>query len=226
MLSVWLQNVSSHWHWCLRHRCYLQRHRWWFGGGTDPEDIVLASCLLGLLCRDSAPFSVTFSKEADSSRILFFFSWVPLHLFVLHLRNISACPKLNCTFPVRDEIQGFSIHRWKKEKRKTAGVHVVWVKQQPSCEGEALKSKEEADLFLREVRRVMEFLFLLLRPLFSLYGGTKELEGVEIVHSSFLWRSYFGRGEEKGVGWPTLHFPLFFTLFGKRLEKAPVIYIN
>lgn len=226
MLSVWLQNVSSHWHWCLRHRCYLQRHRWWFGGGDWPWGYRSGLVPTGPSVQRFSTFFSHFQQRSWLQQNFVFFSWVPLHLFVLHLRNISACPKLNCTFPVRDEIQGFSIHRWKKEKRKTAGVHVVWVKQQPSCEGEALKSKEEADLFLREVRRVMEFLFLLLRPLFSLYGGTKELEGVEIVHSSFLWGSYFGRGEEKGVGWPTLHFPLFFTLFGKRLEKAPVIYIN
>lgn len=62
-------------------------------------------------------------------------------------------------------------------------MHVVWVKLAvPAVKEQGEEVLKEADLLLREVRRVMEFLFFLLRSLFSV----EKSSGVLIVHSSFL----------------------------------------
>lgn len=93
---------------------------------------------------------------------------------------------------------------------------MVWVKLavpavKEQGEGEVLKSKEEADLLLRDVRRVMEFLFFSLRLHFSIYGGTKELGGVDSSLLFSLRVLFWLILEKKGVLAGLLYIPPFFT---------------
>lgn len=114
----------------------------------------------------------------------------------------------------------------KKEKKKTAGVHVVWVKLavpavKEQGEGEVLKSKEEADLLLRDVRRVMEFLFFSLRLHFSVYGGTKELGSVD---SSLLFslRVLFWQRRRKGFWLAYFTSPCFSADLENAWKRPPL----
>lgn len=54
----------------------------------------------------------------------------------------------------------------------------------------------------------------------SSYMVAQKSSGCRDSSLLFSLRVLFWRGgEERGLGWPTLHFPLFFTLFGKCLKR-------
>lgn len=63
----------------------------------------------------------------------------------------------------------------------------------------------------------MEFLFLWPHPPLSIYGGTKELGGVETVHS-FSLRVLFWPGKRRGLA-GLLYIPPIFHLIWRKPGK-------
>lgn len=206
MLSVWLQNVFSHWLRWLGHRwgiCSGADDGW---GGTDPEDIALALCRLGLLCRDSAPFSVTFigdctRKAAVSSRILFFFFFrttPPLYSaglcaatweISLHVKSWAALFLSEMRFED-------SASTAAKKKRRRQSVCTFGLNSGPSCEGarwnRSIKEQRGSRFASQRCEKTDGISLPFAPPTLLRIWLHRRAQGVEIVHSSFLWGSYFG----------------------------------
>lgn len=209
-------------------------------GGTDPEDIALAPCLLGLLCRDSPPFSVTFigdstCKAAVSSRILFFFfrttpplcsaglcaatweisllvkSWAALFLSEVRFKDS----------PSTDEEK----KRWKQPVCMWCGLNIS-----TSCEGvrwrRSIKEQRGSRFVSQRYEKSDGISLPFAPPTLLRIWRHKRARGCRDSSLLFSLRVLFWQGRRKGGWLAYLHIPLFFTLFGKRLEKTPIIYVN
>lgn len=232
MLSVWLQNVSSHWLWWLGHRCVICRGTDDGSGGSDPEDIAVAPCLLGPLCRDSAPFSVTFMETAQAEKRL----WVKFVFFFFRkktcfaglcaaTREIALLVKSWAALFLSEMRFEDSASTDKKERKEDSwracglgSTAAPAVKEQG--EGEVLKSKEQADLFLRDVKRVMECFFFCSSHS-SPYMAQKRLGSVEFTP---LFSEGLILAGERKWGWLAYFTfpPVFHLIWETPGKKKPI----
>lgn len=240
MLSVWLQNVSSPWLWWLGHRCVICSGTDDGSGGDRPWGYRSGPVPAGPSVQRFITFLSHFHwrQHMQSSRLqqnfVFFFRTTPplcsaglcaatweISLLVKSWAALFLSEMRFKDSPSTDEEK----KRWKQPVCMWCGLNIS-----TSCEGvrwrRSIKEQRGRRFVFQRYEKSDGISLPFAPPARLRIWRHKRARGCRDSSLLFSLRVLFWQGRRKGGWLAYLHFPLFFTLFGKRLEKTPIIYIN
>lgn len=229
MLSVWLQ--SSDWLWWLGHRCVIcsstddgsgRNWPWGYRSGPVPAGPSVQRVSTFFFFQ-SLSLETAHAKQLSLAKFFFPF-WTTPPLCSAGLVKSWAAHFLS-EMRFRDSA---STDGKKKQSRKEMVCVLVWVKQQSQLWRWRGSVKEQRGSgFVSPRREKSDGMSLLFAPPTRLrIWRHKSARGCRDSSLLLSLRVLFWQGRRKGGWLAYFTFPLFFTLFGKGLEKTPNIYIN